>query len=194
MSDYGDDGGGDFGAGEEYDANMLEEDYEEVEDLVDNNDQPGGTEDPENTANIVTSGDPNAVARANANLGVKGLKEKRIDNDKRTTTPYMTKYERARVLGTRALQIRNGREKEIGIQPGCQRQDREKRMRRCIGGAKDWADKIYSMNAPVLVDVEGETDPLQIAIKELREKKIPLVVRRYLPDGWYEDWTCEELL
>ena len=41
------------------------------------------------------------------------------------------------------------------------------------------------MNAPVLVDLEGETDPLQIAIKELREKKIPLIVRRYLPDGWY---------
>lgn len=70
---------------------------------------------------------------------------------------------------------------------------------------------LHSMNAPVLVDLEGETDPLQIAIKELREKKIPLVVRRYLPDGWYEDlhncsfalrltilryedWTCEELL
>jgi len=157
MSDYGDDGGGDFGAGEEYDANMLEEDYDQVDDLVDDNNDPvGGTEDPENNANIVTSGDPNSLARANANLGVKGLKEKRIDNDKRTTTPYMTKYERARVLGTRALQI--------------------------------------SMNAPVLVDVEGETDPLQIAIKELREKKIPLVVRRYLPDGWYEDWTCEELL
>lgn len=33
--------------------------------------------------------------------------------------------------------------------------------------------------------MEGETDPLQIAIKELREKKIPLVVRRFLPDGWY---------
>ena len=43
---------------------------------------------------------------------------------------------------------------------------------------------VISMNAPVLVDLEGETDPLQIAIKELREKKIPLVVRRYLPDGW----------
>lgn len=40
-----------------------------------------------------------------------------------------------------------------------------------------------SMNAPVLVDLEGETDPLQIAIKELREKKIPLIVRRYMPDG-----------
>jgi len=54
-----------------------------------------------------------------------------------------------------------------------------------------------SMNAPVLVDLEGETDPLQIAIKELREKKIPLVVRRYLPDGWcvvsiekYHRMTC----
>lgn len=60
-----------------------------------------------------------------------------------------------------------------------------------------YADVVWlydSMNAPVLVDIEGETDPLQIAIKELREKKIPLVVRRYLPDGWYEDWTCEELL
>jgi len=42
---------------------------------------------------------------------------------------------------------------------------------------------LNSMNAPVLVDLEGETDPLQIALKELREKKIPLVVRRYLPDG-----------
>ena len=47
------------------------------------------------------------------------------------------------------------------------------------------ADAYASMNAPVLVDLEGETDPLQIAIKEMREKKIPLVVRRYLPDGWY---------
>jgi DNA-directed RNA polymerase subunit K/omega len=43
--------------------------------------------------------------------------------------------------------------------------------------------ELCSMNAPVLVDLEGETDPLQIAIKELREKKIPLIVRRYLPDG-----------
>jgi DNA-directed RNA polymerase I, II, and III subunit RPABC2 len=38
--------------------------------------------------------------------GVLGIREKKIPNDKRTTTPFMTKYERARVLGTRALQIR----------------------------------------------------------------------------------------
>lgn len=40
---------------------------------------------------------------------------------------------------------------------------------------------ISSMNAPVLVPVEGESDPLEIAIKELAAKKIPLVIRRYLP-------------
>lgn len=37
------------------------------------------------------------------------------------------------------------------------------------------------MNAPVLVQVAGETDPLEIALKELAAKKIPLVIRRYLP-------------
>ena len=106
--------------------------------------------------NVVPVGDPAAAAAAQNKNAVTSLRAKRIANDKRTTTPYMTKYERARVLGVRALQI--------------------------------------SMNAPVLVDLEGESDPLQIALKELKEKKIPLVVRRYLPDGWYEDWTCEELL
>lgn len=33
----------------------------------------------------------------------------------RTTTPYMTKYERARVLGTRALQIRSARNGTLRI-------------------------------------------------------------------------------
>ncbi|ONK56628.1 uncharacterized protein A4U43_C10F10890 [Asparagus officinalis] len=74
----------------------------------------------------------------------------------RKTTKYMTKYERARILGTRALQI--------------------------------------SMNAPVMVELEGETDPLEIAMKELRERKIPFTIRRYLPDGSYEDWGVDELI
>ncbi|XP_009616952.1 DNA-directed RNA polymerases II and V subunit 6B isoform X1 [Nicotiana tabacum] len=45
----------------------------------------------------------------------------------RKTSKYMTKYERARILGTRALQI--------------------------------------SMNAPVMVELEGETDPLESSEK-----------------------------
>lgn len=50
------------------------------------------------------------------------------------------------------------------------------------------------MNAPVLVPLEGESDPLVIAQKEMTANKIPLVVRRFLPDGSYEDWLCSELL
>ncbi len=42
---------------------------------------------------------------------------------------------------------------------------------------------LCSMNAPVMVELNGESDPLEIAMKELREKKIPFTVRRYLPDG-----------
>jgi DNA-directed RNA polymerases I, II, and III subunit RPABC2 len=94
---------------------------------------------------VINVGDPNAAANAAGRGSEKSHKDKRIPNDQRQTTPFMTKYERARILGTRALQI--------------------------------------SMNAPPLVDLEGESDPLQIAMKELREKKIPLIVRRYMPDG-----------
>jgi len=167
MSDYG---GGD---GDNYDDH-----YEDAEPVLDDfepeepefqspGNEPediGGGEDPDGLVpegSVVHSGDVSAAAAAarkkpgDRNL-VAELKAKKIPKEKRSTTPYMTKYERARVLGTRALQI--------------------------------------SLNAPVLVDIETESDPLQIAIKELREKKIPLVIRRYLPDGFYEDWTCEELL
>jgi DNA-directed RNA polymerase I, II, and III subunit RPABC2 len=35
-----------------------------------------------------------------------GLSGERQPNKVRVTTPYLTKYERARILGTRALQIR----------------------------------------------------------------------------------------
>lgn len=53
--------------------------------------------------NIVISGDPSAAANAQRD---KSTRDKKIADDERNTTPYMTKYERARILGTRALQIR----------------------------------------------------------------------------------------
>eukprot|EP01090_Pellita_catalonica_P018748 TRINITY_DN6154_c0_g1_i1.p1 TRINITY_DN6154_c0_g1~~TRINITY_DN6154_c0_g1_i1.p1 ORF type:complete len:129 (-),score=35.03 TRINITY_DN6154_c0_g1_i1:93-479(-) len=83
------------------------------------------------------------------------FEEAKEDVTIKRTTPYMTKYERARILGTRALQI--------------------------------------SMNAPIMVELENETDPLEIALKELRERKIPIIIRRYLPDGSHEDWRLDEL-
>lgn len=86
---------------------------EEVEPDVyeDDADQAGGAEDPEAQDpddNIVVSGDASAAAAAKdkAKNTVESEKNKKVANENRTTTPYMTKYERARVLGTRALQIR----------------------------------------------------------------------------------------
>ncbi|EQK99835.1 DNA-directed RNA polymerase, subunit K/RPABC2 [Ophiocordyceps sinensis CO18] len=172
MSDFGDD---DVGAGG--DEPMLDEDVTEFYDpeVVEGEDEEHAVNG-EDQDNVVVSGDPSAAANA-LKGGDRSVKDKKIPESERTTTPYMTKYERARILGTRALQIRYERA-------------------RTIARAREAADKFGgdSMNAPVLVDLEGETDPLQIAIKEMREKKIPLIVRRYLPDGFYEDWTCEELL
>ena len=59
---------------------------------------------PANGDRTVVTGDPNAGASKGKVMLQQ--REKKVPNDKRTTTPYMTKYERARVLGTRALQIR----------------------------------------------------------------------------------------
>lgn len=50
------------------------------------------------------------------------------------------------------------------------------------------------MCAPIMVELEGETDPLQIAMKELKQRKIPIIIRRYLPDHSYEDWNIDELI
>ncbi|HKZ40234.1 MAG TPA: DNA-directed RNA polymerase subunit K [Candidatus Hodarchaeales archaeon] len=70
----------------------------------------------------------------------------------------LTRYERARVLGSRALQI--------------------------------------SMSAPSLVEFEEDTqvnDPLLIAEAELKAKVLPISVRRYLPDGRYQDIPLQYL-
>lgn len=56
-----------------------------------------------NPATGTGAGDANAAPKSKVLLQ---QREKKVPNDQRTTTPYMTKYERARVLGTRALQIR----------------------------------------------------------------------------------------
>ncbi|TVY76138.1 DNA-directed RNA polymerases I,II, and III subunit RPABC2 [Lachnellula suecica] len=164
MSDDGY-GGDDGGGSPVYENDEGDYDPQEPDDPIDPDEETHEVDDiavGQNPDQLLTTGERSVVesgdvdAAAASKVKGKTPKNKQIPKDERTTTPYMTKYERARILGTRALQI--------------------------------------SMNAPVLVDLEGETDPLQIAIKELRQKKIPLIVRRYMPDGFYEDWSCEELL
>lgn len=128
---------------------------EEAEPEMINNNEEGNEEDEGMDVdgdNIIASGDRSSLGAREGG----GKRGKAVPKDQRTTTPYMTKYERARILGTRALQI--------------------------------------SMNAPVLVQLEGETDPLDIANKELREKRVPFTVRRFMPDGSWEDWGVDELI
>ncbi|CAF1152579.1 unnamed protein product [Rotaria sordida] len=146
MADDGDydDGGGDGGMDDDIDDDEFNEDEQDLD--GDQNTQ--ADKQPlqgDDRMEILNEDDINGTQA--------GM---RTDPSKRITTPYMTKYERARVLGTRALQI--------------------------------------AMCAPLMVEPDGETDPLQIAMRELKEKKIPMIIRRYLPDGSYEDWSIEELI
>jgi len=70
--------------------------------------------------------------------------------------PKLTRFERARIIGARALQI--------------------------------------SMGAPLLIETEGLTDPIDIALKELDERILPMTIRRRLPDESYQDIPLDWLL
>jgi len=69
---------------------------------------------------------------------------------------YITKYEKARVLGIRALQLSNG--------------------------------------APPFVRTDGLTDVFQIAEKELYEYRLPIVIKRKMPDGSYVELKVSEMI
>jgi DNA-directed RNA polymerase I, II, and III subunit RPABC2 len=68
----------------------------------------------------------------------------------------LTKYEKARILGARALQLSNG--------------------------------------AQPMVKVDGITDVMDIAKKELREYKLPFIIRRKYPDGSYLEIKCSDMV
>jgi DNA-directed RNA polymerases I, II, and III subunit RPABC2 len=63
--------------------------------------------------------------------------------------PKITRFEKARIVGARALQI--------------------------------------SMGAPILVDADEKTNPIDIALKELGAGILPITIRRTLPDGTFQD-------
>jgi len=79
-----------------------------------------------------------------------------IIDDLHKTIPYLTKYEKARILGQRAKQINSG--------------------------------------APPFVKVpENVIDGYIIAELELKEKRIPFIIRRPLPNGGSEYWSLKDL-
>lgn len=53
------------------------------------------------------------------------------------------------------------------------------------------------MGAPILIDLsEGLSSEIDIALKELEARILPITIRRTLPDGTYQDlpltWLQEE--
>ena len=86
---------------------------------------------------------------------LKATYQSMISRRDRKTIPILSKYERTRVVGERAIQI--------------------------------------SMGAPPLVEVGNLENPVDIAEKELREKKIPYIIKRVLPNGLIELWSVDEL-
>jgi DNA-directed RNA polymerase subunit K/omega len=72
------------------------------------------------------------------------------------TLPYLTKYEKARILGQRAKQIETG-------------------------------------SKPLVRVPENIIDAYVIAELELREKKIPFIIKRPIPNGAFEYWHLKDL-
>jgi len=71
--------------------------------------------------------------------------------------PKLTRFERARIIGARALQI--------------------------------------SLGAPLLIEAPPTmSDPIDIAIRELDGRALPMTIRRTLPDGTYQDIDLMDLL
>lgn len=79
-----------------------------------------------------------------------------IIDDYHKTIPFLTKYEKTRVIGQRIQQLNNGAKVYVNV-----------------------SDDIIDNNV--------------IAEMELKEKKIPFIIRRPLPDNTFEYWKLQDL-
>ena len=107
---------------EGYDYNDVEEDveeYSEVEDF-DEEEQPvieyeNNEEKPEEE--IIIEKEEEIIIDLQTDETIedskKDKKQQKIDKDKRVTLPYLTKFEKARLIGTRAVQISMGAKTNI---------------------------------------------------------------------------------
>jgi DNA-directed RNA polymerases I, II, and III subunit RPABC2 len=83
---------------------------------------------------------------------------KNYDPNSNKTKNIMTKYEKVKIIGTRAEQLQRGAPPNIPINP------------------------------------DTPFDARLIAHEELRQKKVPFLVRRNLPNGAIEYWRIEDMI
>ena len=81
---------------------------------------------------------------------------KNYNNKNRLSRPYLTKFEKSKIIGVRAQQIAN--------------------------------------NSTPLIEVKRGMTVMDIVQQEFKEKKIPLIIRRYFTDNTYEDWRLRDLI
>lgn len=80
-----------------------------------------------------------------------------MSDNVRIGPPKLTRFERARIVGARALQV--------------------------------------SLGAPILVELPPRvSDPIEIALAELKEGVLPMTIRRTLPDGSYQNISLVDLM
>ena len=96
----------------------------------------------------------------NREIITKDLEHKPIeitDNDGKIVTgpPTLTRFEKARIMGARALQL--------------------------------------SLGAPVFIEIpENATTSLEIAMEELKQRVIPIIIKRTLPNGAYQNLSIDQ--
>ena len=95
-------------------------------------------------------------------------KGKEPSHPHRKTNKYMTKFEYAKVIGTRAVELTMGAEPMIHVE--LKKRDAKGR------------------------EVLLRYDPIVVAREELRCGVIPMEVHRTLPDGSIEVWNANELI
>ena len=81
--------------------------------------------------------------------------DKNLNNN--VTRPYLTKYEKAKILGLRSQQI-------------------------------------AISNVTFITVPKGMTNVIDIAKKELEERKIPFIIKRKIGENLYEYWKLEDLI
>lgn len=104
----------------------------------------------------VSCEDEESFMRQSDIISVNEMYEK-YSNSKRVTKPFMTRFEKAKILGVRSEMLANG--------------------------------------APALINVpKGITSTYEIATMEYQQKKIPLIIKRKLPNNTFEYWKIDDLV
>lgn len=80
-----------------------------------------------------------------------------IEDEFHNTVPFITRFEKAKILGTRARQLN-----------------------------KDPSQALVKVDLSII-------DGYKIALEEYKQKKIPFIIKRPLPDGSCEYWKFEDL-